>query len=365
MLKESLGERLKKERELKNLDIKTISKETNIIPRYIQALENNDFDKFPSETYLFGFLRNYGEYLNIDDEELVHLYRAQQISESQTPLEELTRSTKRTPWQFQWDQNKTILIGKIILVIAGLAILFQIGSMLFSMLQNQSMQTMDTANQNQKNKIPGFKSVEQIQLIRRKAETLLQKNQAAIFHIENREYAFLLLENNPNEKRSRIRIFPGKQELWLPLRQEIATQIPSCNYEITFILKAQTTNTAKIEVRQNKLINKNHISQKTKTTGLDPKDLAIRMKISLNDNSYVETYTDGKKVFAGLLHNGKEMFWNAKQMIQIHLGNADGVVITVNNKEYKFRGKVVNKTFVWKKDPLDPSKFQIHVRDNL
>ena len=56
---DSIGEKLRFTREAKKLTIKDVVKETNISPTYIEALEEEDFDRFPSETYLIGFLRAY------------------------------------------------------------------------------------------------------------------------------------------------------------------------------------------------------------------------------------------------------------------------------------------------------------------
>ncbi|HRV16376.1 MAG TPA: helix-turn-helix domain-containing protein, partial [Spirochaetota bacterium] len=58
-----IGETLRNAREAKRLTLKDVSKDTNIVVKYLEALENEEFDKFPSETYLLGFLRSYAEYL--------------------------------------------------------------------------------------------------------------------------------------------------------------------------------------------------------------------------------------------------------------------------------------------------------------
>ena len=54
---ESIGEKLRQAREARKITIRDVVKETNISPAYLQALEEEKFDKFPSETYLVGFLR--------------------------------------------------------------------------------------------------------------------------------------------------------------------------------------------------------------------------------------------------------------------------------------------------------------------
>ena len=56
---ESIGDKLKAARNAKKLTIREVVKQTNINPVYLKALEEEEFDKFPSETYLIGFLRSY------------------------------------------------------------------------------------------------------------------------------------------------------------------------------------------------------------------------------------------------------------------------------------------------------------------
>jgi cytoskeletal protein RodZ len=93
----SLGEKLKTIREAKGWDYAYVSRETNISSRYLEALENEDFSKFPGEPYVLGFLRNYGEYLGLDAEELQSLYRSLKLREQPVPVEQLLKKSSPLP----------------------------------------------------------------------------------------------------------------------------------------------------------------------------------------------------------------------------------------------------------------------------
>ncbi len=108
---ESLGDKLRSTRESKGYDYSHVGRETNIAVRYIQALENEDFSQFPGEPYILGFLRNYGDYLGLDVNELVNLYRTIRIQEQPVPVEQLLKSPKRFP--------KILLAVLICVVLAG------------------------------------------------------------------------------------------------------------------------------------------------------------------------------------------------------------------------------------------------------
>lgn len=108
---ESLGEKLKAAREQKGFTFDQIARDTNITRRYLEALEAEDFSRFPGEPYLLGFLRNYGDYLGLDAQELIASYRALKIQEQPIPVEQLLRKAPPSP----------LLIGGIALAVAAVA----------------------------------------------------------------------------------------------------------------------------------------------------------------------------------------------------------------------------------------------------
>jgi cytoskeletal protein RodZ len=97
---ESLGEKLKTARENKGYTYDHVGRETNIAGRYLEALEKEDFSKFPGEPYILGFLKNYGDYLGLDVQELLSLYRSLKIQEQAVPQELLLQAPPRSPRVF-------------------------------------------------------------------------------------------------------------------------------------------------------------------------------------------------------------------------------------------------------------------------
>ena len=106
---ESIGEKLRTQREQKGLSIEQVARDTNIAKRFLHALESEDFSAFPGETYLLGFLRNYTDYLGLDQEEMVNLFRNFKIQEQPIPMDELLVKKKpRIPI--------TIIAGVVVVV---------------------------------------------------------------------------------------------------------------------------------------------------------------------------------------------------------------------------------------------------------
>jgi cytoskeleton protein RodZ len=81
---ESLGARLKKEREQRKITLDDISLSTKIAPRFLTAIEEEQFDQLPGGIFNKGFVRSYARYLGIDENQAVADY----VAETTTALPE-------------------------------------------------------------------------------------------------------------------------------------------------------------------------------------------------------------------------------------------------------------------------------------
>lgn len=72
--KEGLGEKLAKKRIALGYDIKDVEKVIRIRAKYIEAIENGNYDKLPPEVYVKGFIRNYAELLKLDPTKVLRSY---------------------------------------------------------------------------------------------------------------------------------------------------------------------------------------------------------------------------------------------------------------------------------------------------
>ena len=90
----SIGEHLRTAREEKGYSFDQVVHDTNISREYIHALEEDNFDFFPAEAYLIGFLRNYSEYLGLDPSKMVGIYKNFKISEEPVPMDLLLGKKK-------------------------------------------------------------------------------------------------------------------------------------------------------------------------------------------------------------------------------------------------------------------------------
>ena len=82
---ESYGSLLKAAREAKGLDILSVERDTTITMQYIEAMEEEDVAVFPGEAYFIGFLHNYAEFLGLNGDNIVSLYKNKKLQESPIP----------------------------------------------------------------------------------------------------------------------------------------------------------------------------------------------------------------------------------------------------------------------------------------
>jgi len=65
-----IGNFLREKREEKGISLTEVEKDLKIRKKYLQNLEEGNIDIIPGKTYLVGYLRNYGKYLGIDEENI-------------------------------------------------------------------------------------------------------------------------------------------------------------------------------------------------------------------------------------------------------------------------------------------------------
>jgi cytoskeletal protein RodZ len=113
----TVGEVLKKQRKNFNKSVEQVALDTKIQPRFIRHIESNDFEKFDSSVYAQGFIKIYANYLELNEDRIMAIYRRSvpQINKEKETIRETGKNPKRikvTP--------KTIAISLSILFLIGI-----------------------------------------------------------------------------------------------------------------------------------------------------------------------------------------------------------------------------------------------------
>jgi cytoskeletal protein RodZ len=115
MARGNFGERLKRERELREVSMEELTKATRISARFVEALENEDWAKLPGGVFGHGFVRTIARYLGLNEEALLGEYdsaRAEQLPAAPAKTEE------RIPSPPKWLPAAAALV--VVLLLAGI-----------------------------------------------------------------------------------------------------------------------------------------------------------------------------------------------------------------------------------------------------
>ena len=116
MAKGTFGERLKRERELREVTIKEIASATRIAAKFLQALENEEWEKLPGGVFGRGFVRSVARYLGLSEENLLSDYDQARGEASIPPMQ---KPEERIPSPPKW--VPAIAVVLLVAVVAGLA----------------------------------------------------------------------------------------------------------------------------------------------------------------------------------------------------------------------------------------------------
>jgi cytoskeleton protein RodZ len=82
-----IGNSLREARLRQGLDFPEIEQRTKIRGKYLRALEEEQFDLLPGQTYVKGFLRSYSEYLGLDGQLYVDEFNSRYVTgEDEQPI---------------------------------------------------------------------------------------------------------------------------------------------------------------------------------------------------------------------------------------------------------------------------------------
>ena len=74
MTKDTFGESLKREREMRGVTLEEVSGATRIATRFLKAIEDEQWDQLPGGVFNRGFVRAVARYLGLDEENIVAEY---------------------------------------------------------------------------------------------------------------------------------------------------------------------------------------------------------------------------------------------------------------------------------------------------
>ena len=90
-----IGNSLRDARLKQGLDFSQVELATKIRAKYVRAIEEEQFDALPAETYVKGFLRTYADHLGLDGQLYVDEYASRFVVDELVDVKERRRAARR------------------------------------------------------------------------------------------------------------------------------------------------------------------------------------------------------------------------------------------------------------------------------
>jgi cytoskeleton protein RodZ len=111
------GEHLKREREMRGVSLEEISLATRIAPRFLAALEREEWEKLPGGVFNRGFIRSVAHYLGLDEDSMVAEYA---LHTKGRPEPGVVADPPDEP-ETQWRQILVLVVFAVVVIAAGWA----------------------------------------------------------------------------------------------------------------------------------------------------------------------------------------------------------------------------------------------------
>lgn len=123
VLADGLGEFLRRERELRHISLDDIAERTKISRRYLEAIEEGQYERLPGETFVRGFIRSYAQSIGLDPEDTLLIYSQTRVVPGVTSQRREHVAPTRRAWNerfLQWVLVAgVVVVGAVFLGIVG------------------------------------------------------------------------------------------------------------------------------------------------------------------------------------------------------------------------------------------------------
>jgi cytoskeletal protein RodZ len=293
-LKMSIGDRLKRARKRKKISLEKLEEITKVRKRYLEDIERNNFNNLPSPVYARGFLYKYASAVNIDPNEILDLFKQDQVlnnDSNQNLNDVLPKKNIKYP--------KVFITPKFILT--ALSVLLFLGFATYIYLQ-----------------VSGFARAPELNIKNPLSTQLSIDSSSLKFDGSTSSGASVYINDQPigvdlNGNFSEdVRLNNGINEIKISAKNKI-NKVTSKVYDVAVTLPSLAINAP---------------------TVLGNKSSTLDLKIQVDPNPvWLSVESDGKTVFQGVMLKDTSQEFQAEQEITINSGNAGSTHIFLNGKD--------------------------------
>ncbi len=198
----SVGDIFKKTREKRGITLKQVEKDIRIRLKFLQAVEENDWNAFSSKIYITGVIRNYSKYLGLDHKKILAFFRRDYEKHEETQFK------KRIETRLLKTHSRSVIAIVSVVIFLFFAVYFG-----FQLKQFLTPPSLDIISPAQK----VFRSTESIQIIGRTepdatvlifGDTVLQNKQGTFTYdlpLKKGENDFVVTVRGANGKQTTVK----------------------------------------------------------------------------------------------------------------------------------------------------------------
>jgi cytoskeletal protein RodZ len=302
---EDFGSYLKSERELRGVPLEEVSTNTKIHVRFLQALENNQFDDLPGEVFVKGYIRSFAKVIGSDEEEMLSAY---DDAMKQLLQKEISTSVP-VKEKASIDKNFILGLGLTILFLAGVGwgINILIQKLIRSAEHSESMM---------------------LELDQKKIKKLPKKNLSdSAKGIKNE----LLSPKKEDESPGTLKKVEPRSQIKKLSNNLSGKPIQSVDNLSATETKENTMLTSKTNLNTMANISNNENDHITSTLVTET-DMPLKLTISVKDNTWFNLTVDESLKEDFILPKGAAKTFYGKDNFRITLGNRHAVDLRLNDK---------------------------------
>ena len=360
-------------------------RETKIAKKYLVAIENENFDVFPGETYLIGFIRNYSQFLGLDPDEMILKYRDYKIQEQPAPIEQLTAKPRY--------QKRYILIGIIFIIVVSTVLYILLSPSREGIEKREEKRTKATAEKQEE------PQVEEGILVFEEEEIIKDFSAGSIIEIPIKNMVYRLSIDTIGEN---LGFSIGDIPFTLSTNERVEVDFDrdgrkdillrtnrlgegTANITLKKIFKTESSDlTLGLEtgetpasgspegppevviIREDDLFGDIPVAPKTGfqiLSGYEKTDISTGIKAV--STAYLAYTADDEEEQEVLLRNGDELSFPAKEMMRLKVSNARGLSVQINGISVTLGkgGETVAKVVRWYRDSDDSDLYHLIIDD--
>lgn len=349
---ERLGQKLKNRREELALTIKDIEAKTNIRAKYLEAIEIGNYDIVPGEVFLKGFIKNYSEAIGFNSADILKQYHAEKNNvvfmpeTSSEAAEEIVMIRENDNQQLNKSKELEELINTLnnsIYVNEKEQPLAQENSV----RPNSRIDTYDKISDKKPSRsIKNIVVALLVVCVGGLAGYIFWAESGVFADKNNKPVAEVpVVTTVPSSTPTTTTTKETKVMESKPVETPKAPEVPATPSKPSEPSKpeAKPSEPATAVKPETKV---EDVKKTTNTTTANTKQ-PVRVVANVTEACWMNVIVDGKAVFTGTAGPGENKSWVANDQVTVHLGNAAGVNLTVNDQAIAKgkQGEVVTRTF--------------------